>query len=576
MNDKDKQQEPPKACAPCREAHQACDKGRPCGRCRHLNRTHLCRDPRPPLRKRGRPSKQASAVTASGPLQPSPAPAPLSSVSSPAPRACPKVVTCTIPIHHPPPPSSSIPSSSPASSPSSPAITPEEEPLSAAPYCHRCGAEFVRPEIAFCKECGLRRGLHSTEYHSPPSVGSPPKKRRRSNEATITQQRRQTSNGEESEDSATAASSSGSSSPLTQACSEFDTLALPVDSFSSSFSSPSSCCCCPSSSFAPLPCAPSSSSPLSNKNGIIKLWLTPVITTNTKKPGCSTSIAHHLSPAHMLECFVDNQLTEPWALIRPFVFGSEGSSVVAVNSAFLKISGYTQHELLGRNFRSLIPEELLEATELRISKMRTEWADMHNCQMTSRDPCTIAAKDGTWVMSHALATFYFGAEGGNPLFIAIKMKNAIPVHKSIAIEWSRQADSLEPSSARRVSPRKAVALPRDVRFHEGSFFPAAPVTSLAKVMAEKEAEENFPPASASSLLDPLSTYSTTSFLDLLTSATVDYGSGAWLDAPLPFPASSSCASSIDRYSQQDCCPLVCEPSYFNHAEQPPAYAPFNL
>ncbi|KAL6065182.1 hypothetical protein QOT17_010377 [Balamuthia mandrillaris] len=308
---------------------------------------------------------------------------------------------------------------------------------------------------------------------------------------------------------------------------------------------------------------------------------------NTRKPGYAA--VPYFSKAHLLECFVDNQLTEPWALIRPFAFDSTGGSIVAVNSAFVKMFGYSQRELLGRSFRRLIPEELFEITEMMYDKMLAEFRNMRNCQVLSHDTCTITAKDGRWLMSQAVGTFYFGAEGGGPICISVQMKSAIPVQKSVAIEWSKQAgiDSL------RVAPQSTLALPKDVRFHEGSFFSSAPVTSLSTVTefpvpsssSSLHSSTSIKPYSSSSssnlLFSPLlsttetssnspsscaSSHTTTPFLDLLATPTID-----WLDAPSSSSSSlSSSSQEQERFSQE--CASLCEPSSPFNGTHPPCYS----
>ncbi|KAL6065183.1 hypothetical protein QOT17_010378 [Balamuthia mandrillaris] len=197
----------PKACAPCREAHQACDKGRPCGRCRHLNRTHLCRDPRPPLRRRGRPTKDKNdnhlhhsttpllaathhhlQPTLSRVSQPYPFPTNLlpSTAHSPLRAPLPPSQPPSSPYRFPPSSISSasngtFSSSSPSSSSAIPLSEPpqhfasslspssvvmerekaaegREAPLLAL-YCHRCGVEFLHREASFCMSCGLKRSV---------------------------------------------------------------------------------------------------------------------------------------------------------------------------------------------------------------------------------------------------------------------------------------------------------------------------------------------------------------------------------------------------------------------------------
>ncbi|KAL6065191.1 hypothetical protein QOT17_010386 [Balamuthia mandrillaris] len=616
MNENKKQEH--KACAPCREAHQACDKGRPCGRCRHLDRTHLCRDPLPPLRKRGRPPKpknQDSNTSPSGKYTPPP----LHARIFPPPRPHAHLFPTTgIPFahsspaipHYAPPPSSfasaqrtqasstpfpNVPSSSfvpPSFSLvedqtrqqrlfSSPSSSPEfvsEETEEASPaqllpaqFCHRCGVEFVLQEAVFCMSCGLKRALFHRYGSANDPNGSPTKKRKHDAVTTATAASTQSYNnnhnnvnnskhvkGAESEDSppsqpTTSSPSSSSpsssspcfsSSPLSFTSSELDIFDHPFTTISSS-----------------------SPSPTSSKNGTFKLWLPPMA-ANTRKP--SIASIPYFSKAHLLECYVDNELTEPWALMRPFALDAEGGSIVAVNSAFLKTYGYSQNELLGRCFRLLVPEELFEIMELMYERMMTQLGVVSNCQVLSHDTCPMTTKDGTWLMSHSLCRCYYGPDGGL-MCIAVQMKSAVPVQRGVAVEWAKHA-SIE---SWKVAPQTAVALPKDVRFHEGTFFPAAPLSSLvmkegAPVDVNTVHSSAIQPYSSSAMQHPTSPsffstvdFSSTTYLDLLTSPAFDGGgSSCWSDGSSHVsPSSSSASSSVDRFSLLD--ESLCEPSPTN-------------
>ncbi|KAL6040233.1 hypothetical protein QOT17_025475 [Balamuthia mandrillaris] len=276
----------------------------------------------------------------------------------------------------------------------------------------------------------------------------------------------------------------------------------------------------------------------------------------------------YFSKAHLLECFVDNQLVEPWALLRPLAFDSNGGNVVALNSAFLKLSGYSQRELLGRSSRCLAPEELLEDMELMYDELMGEWGNMRDCQITLRDTCTIATKDGTWLMCHTTATAYFDVEeGGGPLCFSVQVKTAVPVQKSVAIEQSKQSLGTKPW---RVAPRSLVPLPKDVRFHDGSVFAVAPLTSLSAME-----EYSSPCTSSSSPSDSVNRFaSPPSFstdLGCLTADAIDCeGSSSFRsDGSSSSPPSHS--SAIDPYPQERA-PRR-EPSSFNSAA-PPEGNPF--
>ncbi|KAL6065181.1 hypothetical protein QOT17_010376 [Balamuthia mandrillaris] len=324
-----------KACAPCREAHQACDKGRPCGRCRHLKRTHLCRDP--PFRKRGRPiknknDKQNSMDPAKSVLNtPKAQRSRLASRLQPYPALLPAAV----PRPHP-----SLASSAQSSSPSSLPLFEEEAiqnlvssstfffddeeeeeeeegggpPALLAQYCYRCGVEFVHADAAFCMACGLKRGHFLTHNDF-------------SGRQEVT-----TRNTNAVDDYSPAAQQNTSSPPFSSgfyssspSSTDPELMTPPLDLFSSSYAT--------SASSSASASSPSSSS---SNRGVITLWLPPII-TNPRK-----ALIPHIPTAHVMACFVDSRMKGPWVLVRPFALEASGNSIIAVNLAFSKLYGYSQ------------------------------------------------------------------------------------------------------------------------------------------------------------------------------------------------------------------------------------------
>ncbi|KAL6065185.1 hypothetical protein QOT17_010380 [Balamuthia mandrillaris] len=596
-----------KACAPCRNAHQSCDKKRPCGRCCRLHRTHLCRDPPPPF-FRQRAGGQAKDDGGGG-LPLSISFAQNACALSPrtqqrvAPPSRPNAATRTVP------PSSSSFSSSASSAamssfrycahaPSS-AYASGSSPCSFASASGCSSSSTPSDSFSFVPMGKAAQppprvysftSLSSTSFR-PHDNGQPSRKRKHA--ATTHGNTNALRAGNESPSFASSsysssASSSSSFSLEAAACLDSEQLALPSDAFLSSTASS-----CVSSSLLSLQGNSSSaSSASSTTNTFIRLWLSP-ITINPRRLRYSPMM--YLSTAHPLECCVDDQLTEPWVMIRPFAIDSVGSSIIAVNSAFMTMYGYSQRDLLGLCFSSLIPDETIGALQRAYSKRMTQWSELRNCQLSVQDTCTIIARDGTWLMSHTDSTFYFGPDGGL-LFIALRMKNTNAVQRNLAIQWGRQ----ERTVTWKMSLRSVVALPRDVRFHEGSFFPTAPVASVEDVTGGPACSSAIPYSSTQEKQMPLppspsiistSDCSTDALLDMLSAPTVDCRySSSRLDShasssssscsfsspipPSPPPASftspsfSSSAVSMEPFSR-DSAPL-CEP-VSQHSSSYPLY-----
>ncbi|KAL6065186.1 hypothetical protein QOT17_010381 [Balamuthia mandrillaris] len=440
-----------KACVPCRAAHQACDRGRPCGRCRHLKRVHLCKDPPPPFCKRVPPAflqqQQQQARCESKKEEEAACPATLSHDSSPSSApSLPFIVPCALALY----------------------------PADGSPPKKR-------------KNYGEPNHHHSYNDNTRESADSPPS---------------QSPNRSFSSSSLSSSASGRSTSLLDTACLDFDLLALPLNSFSSSStasssssSALSSLCSSPiapsfssASSACPSPAPPALSTNDHNNHNhnndhnnnsstkILKLWLPPINIGNSL-----------LSKAHRLECVVDNQLREPWVLIRPTALESCRGSIVAVNSTFLKLSGYSQSEILGQSLGLIVPEELLQIMDLTFSMALAQWGDISDGRVMSRNISGMTTKGGTWLMTQSQSTFHFDS-AGELLCVAVQLVSAIPVQRD-AIDWSKQAGM----ESWQKSPDSPVTLPKDARFHDGSFFASAPLTSVSVL---EEFSSTFSPPSS--------------------------------------------------------------------------------